>query len=673
VNDFISPEFIEGFIEESDEHLQAISNHLLGLEGHLRGEAVDDSAVIRDLLRSFHTLKGLAGMVELGPAADLSHALESVLHRLMRERKPVTGPVLDVLFAGVRTLTDIIATMRDPSRKMPRIQSLIKRLERLAPSETPPRGEKQGEDGGGDRLVPAPPSLSGATRLPEALLRALTGSDLEGLEAARAGGDSLYVAVFIPSSDLNEKGVTVNRVREHLSSTHRIVKAIPLLEGTSVRFGFVLSGQGAPSPLDGLEITPFTAGGTEVAVAEEAVDELPHPEQPWAVRGRTQSATVRVEIGRLDEVMRLVGDLVVSRARLSDLVDRIADDVLRDALVERTHRIERQLRSLRDAVVRARMVPLAQVFGRMPLAVRDLSRQSGREVQLVLEGEETQVDKLLVESLHDPLLHLVRNAIVHGIEAPGERREAAKAVPATLAVRGRPEGDSIVIEVEDDGRGIDLERVSTKARGRGLIGPDEQVTAATLLDIITRPGFSTREEADIGAGRGMGMDVVARGVRSVGGSLSVQSRPGQGTAFIIRLPLTLAIIDAFIVCLGEERYAVPTSAVDRVVEVDPAEIVRMPSGEMLPWRGSALSLVRLGRIFGRGDPVATPGIGLVHGPRAVVVDRVVGLREVVVTPISDPLIAQEGITGATELGDGAVALILDLSALLRRETREANR
>jgi two-component system chemotaxis sensor kinase CheA len=313
----------------------------------------------------------------------------------------------------------------------------------------------------------------------------------------------------------------------------------------------------------------------------------------------------------------------------------------------------------------------------MPLAVRELARASGKELLLVMEGETTEVDKHLVERLLDPLLHLVRNAIIHGIETPSERIVAGKRSQGTLTLRGVPQGENILITVSDDGRGIDFEKILQKAISLGLLKPERgmpgssPLTCSEVLELICQPGFTTRGEADLGAGRGVGLDIVLKMVQSIGGKLDLGSAPGQGTTFLLYLPVSLTIVSALIVRCGEERCAIPQRMVDQVIEIDPAQISRVEGGELYPFRQDSLTLLRLSELFHL--PCSRPPSRFLYGlvsseadrRKALVVDQLVGLREIVVHTIVDPLIARPGIMGASELGDGSLILILDLPSLFK--------
>ncbi|HUR53162.1 MAG TPA: chemotaxis protein CheW, partial [Gemmataceae bacterium] len=402
-----------------------------------------------------------------------------------------------------------------------------------------------------------------------------------------------------------------------------------------------------------------------------AVPEPPRPAPAPRSVSLASASLVRVDLGRLDELMRTVGELVITRARLDNGLARVAPSLPAAEgreLRETSLALERQLRDLREGVMRVRLVPIRDVFGRMRFVVRDLAHDTGREIDLHLSGENTEVDKFVVERLADPLLHLIRNAVSHGLEPPAERVVTGKPARGRIDLRAAAAGGAIVIEVEDDGRGIDPDRVFAQARAAGLVAPDAPVDPAGVLDLLCAPGFSTRDDTDRASGRGVGMDVVARAVEDLGGTLALSTVVGKGSRFTARVPLTLAIADALVVTVGGQTYAVPQTAVREVVEVGPGATTALENNELLPHRGVVLPLLRLSDVFGVPRP-AGPFVALVVGDGAATVavaaDRVLGLREVVVRPLADPLVQVVGVGGATELGDGRAVLILDAAGLAR--------
>lgn len=639
-------EFLEDFTEEADELLQNINQQLLGLS-----EAATSSArqpIFQELLRAYHTLKGLAGMMAVEPAVEICHRSETLLNAARKGQLESDGRLVDLLLEGSRLLARLVHALPERTA-LTEVSTHLKRLQ------------------GWTQPTPEPPvATSGGSLLeiPELVGRHLQSEDWHRLEQGIRDGMTVGLAYFSPSPEQAAQGVNVNLAREVLLATGDLIRAVPLIEGSSVRFAFVMLHK-TPDPPESLAGLEWLRLNEQPATPAQDPGEEP---ESWADHQRSSpiSNTVRVEVGRLDDIMRLVGDLVVSRWRLQNALEESGVNERQGASIrDSAMRIERQLRDLRQAVTRARMVPLSEVFGRMPLAVRDLARSSNCQVRLVMEGEDTQVDKVLVERLLDPLLHLVRNALAHGLESPQEREQAGKEPVGRLRLAAVPQGDSIRIEVEDDGRGLDLEAIGRSAGGR------VPADAEQALEILCRPGFSTRLQAAKDAGRGVGMDVVRKAVAEMGGHLGLESHPGQGCKFWMRLPLTLTIVDSFLISLAGERYAVARDAVTEVMEVLADQIHHHPGGELLNWRGGALPLLRLRKLLGTSGPVAEPASphALVYASGehrvALVVDRVVGLREVVVRPMADPLLSRPWLGGATELGDGSMALILDLGQLVR--------
>ena len=363
---------------------------------------------------------------------------------------------------------------------------------------------------------------------------------------------------------------------------------------------------------DGFQYRPYSGKVQEASVSTR------EPDQAAADHGvpAGPSTVVRVDIGRVDDLMRMVGELVISRARLEDAMMQVLPDLGRTKgrpLQESGQRMERQLRNLREGVMRLRMVPIAEIFNRMQFVVRDLSRETRKEIQLKLEGKETELDKFVVERMMDPLLHLVRNAVSHGLESREERAKKGKPEAGTLFLKAATSGDQVIIMVEDDGRGLDRDRVLSRARGQGLIQQGESLTEERLLDILCAQGFSTKDDVDRASGRGVGMAVVQDTVRELGGCLSLESTPDTGTRFTISLPLTLAITDAFIILAGGQRFAVPQGLVREVIEFAPGDLVTTQDAEMILYRQSALPLIHLARSFGLPEGDATRLYALILG------------------------------------------------------------
>ncbi|HIC88146.1 MAG TPA: chemotaxis protein CheA [Anaerolineae bacterium] len=665
-------EFVDSFVVEAGEHLQSIQSNLLELEAHI-GEPEPNPAIINELFRSFHTIKGLAGMLGQEEIAELSHRLESLLRAVQRHELPVTVPMVDLLLNGSEVLEKMISRVEDPGQPLPDVASVLAVADKLLAL----RGQETHE-------LP-PPCINGL--LPPDIAKELTEYEAKRVRLAQQAGRSLAIVTFTPSTSAAEAGISANMVRERLQRIGELIKVLPEPIPDGIRFRFlVTAGLGELAPLAewpgvGIEKVEGAAAPPAPEAPGEVVPEaIPSPAEETAPAAAEKSSlepvtmkrrptVVRVEISRLDHLMHLIGELVVTRARLENTIKQLngTDPGVREQLRSTADALERHIRDLREAVMRTRMVPLGEAFGRMLLVVRDLARASGKNVHLTIEGEETEIDKMLVERVMDPILHLVRNAVDHGLESPEERKRAGKSPAGTIILRGWPEGDAICIEVSDDGRGIDRAQVAERARSEGIWTDEALPDDEELLAILCHPGFSTRDVADLASGRGVGMAVVQQGVAEVGGSLSLRTTHGKGTTWTLRLPLTLAILDALIVTCGGERFVVPLGDIREVIELSQDQVAHASDTDIIPYRGMTLPLVYLERPFrlpsanqDQRHVLVTQSGGSWFG---VVVDRVVAEQEIVVRAMADPLVRVPGVAAATELGDGRVALILDLPGL----------
>ena len=630
-------QFIDEYFAECDEHLAAARHALLDLESALGRPAAP--GVVQELLRSLHTLKGLSGMVGVSSAERLAHAMEESIRARLRPGVETDAATIDTLFASVDLLERCILARRTQGAS-PDVAPMLDRLAMGAPAPIPARE------------LEAPPPTAAAP------------ASVVAPDSSVADGNVQHFE-FVPTRELTERGVGVDAIRARLRSLGELLDAKPRVVAGGVSFDFWVAIEPGKAPDEAWRDDGLSWSAIAPAPLEQ-------PSAPASQALATTGANVvRVDLARLDGVMRLVADLVVSRSRLDDLLrhDGARSAATRDALEENNALMERQLRRLREAVMRIRLVPVGEVFERLRFAVRDAARESGKRVKLQLYGQNTEIDKLVVDRMLEPLLHLVRNAVSHGIEDPDARVARGKPAEGTLTLRAAAVGDRIRVDVEDDGAGIDVDRVEARARARGLLAANESLGADALLDVLCAPGFSTRDEADLTSGRGVGMDVVRSTIRSLAGELSVFSTPGQGTRFVVELPLTLMIVDALLVEVGGQQMAVPQPALREIVKVERSQIVPFENNDVVPWRGGMLPLLSLARLFHLPDPrlpsVHLLVVGTDAAPMGLVVDRLLGLREIVVHPVVDPLVAVDGISGATELGDGRVSLILDAAAIVR--------
>jgi two-component system, chemotaxis family, sensor kinase CheA len=638
--------FVDGFMDdyfaEADEHMVAVRRSLMTLESAL-GSTLPPAA-LEDLFRSFHSLKGISAMVELREAELLAHHMESCLRAARQGSLTLTSTNFEVLVDGVRMLEHVIAARR-ASTPPPSIDAMAETLEALGRT--------------GDEAVR---TETPATNKP----------------ASRGGGARWWRVTFVPSPQLVERGVKVDTVRARLMQLGAVQNVVPkVVPGGGISFEFDVAtndeAQLAQWHDDGLSYEPLDGPAPAAPASAERPDAafVERPLTDLTLAG--SSNVVRVDLARLDDLMRLVGEMVVTRSRLEDTLQRIEAHVPFQewrALQDHNGRLERSLRDLREGVMRVRLVPVGEIFRRMPFVVRDLARDNGKRVHLELTGQSTEIDKFLVERMMDPVLHIVRNAISHGIEPPEQRIAAGKPADGTIRLAASTAGEAVILEIADDGGGIDVPSVAQRARSFGLVVPDDGgLDSRALLDIICASGFSTRDQADRASGRGVGMAVVRDTVEGLGGTLAVESRPGRGTTFQMTLPLTLAITDAIIAHVGDQIFAVPQTAVSEVVEVDASLLSAFERNELMPYRGGTLPMVRLSHVFAM--PAAHRArhhaivVGSGQAALGLIVDRIAGQREVVVKTITDPLIRVDGVSAATELGDGRVVLILDVAALSR--------
>jgi two-component system chemotaxis sensor kinase CheA len=624
-------QFLDDYYAECDEHLILIRRALVMLEHEVGAPGVDRS-LLDNLFRSFHTLKGISGMVGLAAAEQLAHHLESYLRDLRAGTLALSEPGLEALGVGISLLENVINARRH-DQPIPSIDEITHRLQAAQTSSAPPP-ETSGEE--------TPPGAQAAHR---------------------------FQVEFTPTAELAARGVNVNSVRARLQEVGELLQAKPIVKGAGgIAFQFVLSTNAGETTLKTLE-----ADGLVFALQPEEAPVLQKNRQPVSTIG--PATVVRVDLERLDELMRIVGELAISRTRLEDQLTelkRVTAPPVWRSLHETSFGIARQLRDLRESVMRVRMVQIGEIFERMTFVVRDLARENGKKIIVQLSGGETEIDKFLVERMMDPLMHLVRNAVSHGIETVAEREAQGKRGEGLLSLSAMTAGERIVIKIADDGRGIDRELVLQRANASGLHPGNRDIDDAALLDLISSPGLSTRDEADRESGRGVGMDVVKNAIEELGGQVSLATRKGEGTTFTIELPLTLAIAEALIVSVDGQRFAVPQSAVREVLEVESASTKVLENNEIISYRGKALPLLRLARVFEmnhqRADKFHVLVIGEETNVVGLAVDRILGQREIVVRAIKDPLAQSKGIAGATELGDQRVVLILDTGALRQLAT-----
>ncbi|HEU4875296.1 MAG TPA: chemotaxis protein CheA [Pyrinomonadaceae bacterium] len=618
-------QFLDDYYAECDEHLVSIRRALVTVEDEVDAGTVDRT-ILDNLFRSFHTLKGISGMVGLAAAEQLAHHLESYLRELREGTLALSEPGFEALVVGVSLLEGVINARRN-DQPIPSIAEIVERLQTVSANSTSSESSTPASQKG----------ESTATR---------------------------WLVEFTPTAELAGRGVNVNSVRSRLQELGEVVQAKPVVKGAGqIAFEFIVATDADQSAVAGFKADGLTFKPAPVEPTPQFRDIQPVPTIAPA-------SVVRVDLDRLDDLMRIIGELVISRTRLEDQLTelkRVMPAPAWRSLQETNQSMGRQLRDLRESVMRVRMVQIGEIFERMTFVVRDLARERGKKIIVQHSGGETEIDKFLVERMMDPLMHLVRNAVSHGLETVAEREAQGKRSEGVLSLSAATVGERIVIKIADDGRGIDRNLVVERASARGISHGNSDINDEALLDLICTPGFSTRDEADRESGRGVGMDVVKKATEELGGRVSLATRVGEGTTFTIELPLTLAIAEALIVSVNGQRFAVPQSAVREVLEVESASTRVLENNEIISYRGKVLPLLRLARVFEmnyqRGTSFHVLVIGEETNAVGLAVDRILGQREIVVRAIKDPLAQSRGIAGATDLGDQRVVLILDISAL----------
>ncbi|SPE51155.1 CheA signal transduction histidine kinase [Verrucomicrobia bacterium] len=654
----LAPELLDEFFAEADEHLTGIREALIQLEASV-GKPEPDARILEELSLQIHSFKGISAIAGLAPGEAVAHAAEDLLRVLMRGKAVLTREGLESLAAAAQKLEQVVAAYR-LRQPMPELASFLANLQQQCAPPSP--------------SAAAPTLEPSSTSASDPLL-------LAKIEAAKERG-LLWKYSFSPSRELDAQGVNVNSVRKRLSSAGEILTGTPIVHGTAITFEFLVATREAPADLSAWE-----AQGIRVQPA----DQLPAQPSPDALTatpslGEVESSpflapshVVRVDLKRLDELMRITSELVIHRSRLDAQLGRLNGGAGRTDLSgvhEVSINLGRSLRELREAITRVRLVPVAEIFARMPFVVRDLARQTQKRVRLKFEGQATAIDKYLIERLKDPLLHLVRNAFSHGVEPPQERAAAGKPEEATIELKASTVGDSVVIQVRDDGQGIDPGAIVQRAAKLGLELPPT-ADQESILKILCATGFSTRDDADRAAGRGVGMAVVSAAVRDLGGHLALESTPGRGTQFTLRLPLTLAIAETLIVSAAGQTCAVPQSFVTEILHATEDQVQMVNGIEVIPFRAGVLPIVRLSGLFRLGGAAKPQRYLLVitseRGSVGLLTEEVLGRREVVVSALRDPLTRVPAVSGATELGDGKPVLILDGAALTAGHVRPPER
>ena len=681
--------FQESFFTESAEHVETMEAGFLELE-----ERPQDLDLLNRIFRAAHSVKGNAGMFNFTAIAGLTHKMENVLDLMRNEKMPVTPHAVDVLLRsldGLKSLLD--AAQGEGEADEEAIQGLEQELQACQDGDS------------GSAVTENHPAAHEATApqvnpwrlikidwvpLPELFQRGLDPAQifkelhelgmvkllqvqaehippLESMDPERC---YLTWAVEVETDVPMEKIEAIfDFVRDGSELT--ITDCAPKQAEPYKRVGDILVEEGVVTPGEVADGLAKQKPLGEILVEDKKVtpQQVDKALQKQKQQKKGEAASIRVDTEKIDKLINLVGELVITQSMITDLGEKFTIDQL-PVLQERIVQLERNTRELQERVMSIRMMPIGSAFHRFPRLVRDLAGKSGKQIQLVMSGEETELDKTLIEAIGDPLTHLVRNSADHGLEGPEERVAAGKPERGTVRLHAFHDGGNICIAVEDDGRGLNRDKIVAKAVERGLIADGATMNDEDVYQLIFRAGFSTADTITDVSGRGVGMDVVKRNIEGLGGSVAIQSTPGKGSRLTLKLPLTLAIIDGMTVRVGENNYIIPLITVTESIRPKASDLQRIVGkGEVVNLRGEWVPLVRLYEAFNvtpeYTDPVqALLVIVEVENKRiAVLVDELTGQQQVVIKTLEQNYRKIEGISGATILGDGQVALILDVPGL----------
>ncbi len=657
-------QYAELFLAESREHLSACNQLLLEWE---RNPAALQP--VGGLFRAVHTIKGMAATMGYGRVADLAHRMENLLDQLRRGGKTPSDEIIQLLFRATDALEKSV-TVAVAGRERDADLSVLEAIDDAALQFRP-----AAQPSGLARLRPEP--------APARADEPSSSAPQVSADATKSGPTRAVHVVIRPEAPLKGgRAMLVLKKAERFGAVHRLQPPSAAFESDDFdgRLEFELETSAAPSDIEQAlrgagDVERVVVGAAAIDEAVITTGEIPvtgAPNPAGGAGGGARSRHIRVDLRRLDTLMDLIGELVTERGRLNDLaarwIGRGGDPEIDDVAIQ----ISRLSADLQNEIIQARMTPVWQVFDRFPRLVRDVGRQLGKQVSFRVEGKEIELDREILDELGDPLVHLLRNAVDHGIEPPAERKRLKKNPEGEIVLAAVRERSSVAISISDDGRGIDRAKILEKAKREGVVGPHvESLSDDQLLRVLARPGFSTAEAVTSVSGRGVGIDVAMTRIRALGGSIEIRTQAGKGTAFVLRLPVTLAIVRALIAAVGQERYALPLTYVAETVEYGTTPTTTMEGRDAIVLRDRVVPLVDLRKLLGTNGAAASPPprrpvIVLEMGERRVgiVVDGMLSQQEIVVKGFDAPQGTLPVFSGATIMGDGVPALILDAAGLV---------
>ncbi|MFZ5596519.1 MAG: chemotaxis protein CheW [Bacillota bacterium] len=675
------------FLEELEEKIQSINDNVLLLESN--GGSPE---VIQEIFRAAHTIKGSSGVMGFEKMARLTHEIENLFEKLRQGTMEVTTHLIDVLFESLDTLKALKdeITGEGQGAEIEEIIAKIRACQSDLESEAQPEREVKEKK----NIVN---EVAGPGDYDDVIMNMIREAEVRGFQ--------VYWIKVVVDLECQMKNVRAFLVFETLQQIGEIIKCDPpaeeLQEGnydhsfslvfiTKEDIDYIKNLLMSIAEIDSVEVVMLDSTDSDAqqvienmkdATVQESIARIEDHVQKTAGSEKNTIKTVRVDVKKLDTLMNLVSELVIDRTRLDRFVEifenKFGSEELADDIVEISNHLGQITTDLQDEIMKARMLPVATVFNRLPRMVRDIAQKLGKEIDFIVEGKETELDRNVIEVIGDPLIHLIRNAIDHGIEDPDERERLGKPRKGRVFLKASYVESHIVITLSDDGKGINSKELREIAQKKGLVKPDvlDRMSEREAMDLIFMPGFSTAKVVSDVSGRGVGMDIVRNQIEQINGTLELNSEPGRGTVFNIKLPLTLVIVRALMVGMSDNVYAFPLSNVKETLSIKNADIKLIRHNEVIVVRGKVLPLIRLANLF----QIETGSTGEKHyvvvlgsGDRrvGVVVDRLIGEQEIVIKSLGSYLGQMTGLSGATILGDGRVALIVDAKGIIKDTGKE---
>ncbi len=695
-------QYLEIFIDETKEHLQNLNELLLVLE-----KEPEDKATINEIFRAAHSLKGMAGTMGYKRMQNLTHNMENVFSEIRNDKMKVTASLVDTLFQCLDALEAYLSNIQETSDEGTEDnEAIIKLLNEFLATEGNIAAQPQTEAQPAQAAAPVAQS-EGSDDLAKYKKSVLADFEMHAINEARRKGMKAYGFTVYLDPNCILKAARAFLVFKGIEEVGEIIKSDPSTqdiedEKFELDFSvFVVSNESFDKVLGVIknvsEIKNVVGGELEenkeettttaqpAAVAAEAHPEKENSAAPAKTDEKKAAApaktgkpvtnrSVRVDIDKLDTLMNLVSELIIAKNGLVSINNSASENstVGRQNFNEQIEYLERVTTSLHESVMNVRMVPIETVVNRFPRMIRDLSKKLDKKMELYMTGEETELDRTVIDEIGDPLMHLLRNSADHGLEHADVRAQRGKPEVGTIFLNAYQDGNNVVIEVGDDGNGIDVEKVRNKAIEKGTITPEqaEAMTDKDIIDILFRPSFSTAEKISDVSGRGVGLDVVKSKIEALGGDVEVKTKLGEGSTFIVRLPLTLAIIQALMVKLGDEQYAISLGSIETLEDITKGDIKYVNSKEVIHLRDKVIPIIRLGRLLDvessneDSDNMTVVIVRKGEKRAGIVVDSLIGQMEIVIKSLGSYINVNKMISGATILGDGDIALIIDANTLV---------